>query len=67
MEALYASCGWKGHLASEGANFMKKELTVKDALNITKKLTTQPYVPPAGEAGLVVGGDVFPTSSGAVV
>merc|ERR1719502_856714 len=65
MEALYASCGWKGRLASDGAAFMKKELTVKDAVDIHKKLTTQPYVPPAGEVGLVVGGDVFPSSSGA--
>merc|ERR1719262_1533985 len=24
MEALYASCGWTGRLASEGADFMKK-------------------------------------------
>ena len=53
----YASCGWKGRLASEGAGFMKKELTVKDALDIDAKLTTQPYVPPVGAAGLVVGGD----------
>merc|ERR1719453_1678442 len=65
MEALYASCGWKGRLASDGAAFMKKELTVKDAVDIHKKLTTQPYVPPTGEVGLVVGGDVFPSSSGA--
>ena len=65
MEQLYASCGWKGRLASDGAAFMKKELTVKDAVDIHKKLTTQPYVPPAGEVGLVVGGDVFPSSSGA--
>merc|ERR1719230_644336 len=42
MEALYASCGWKGKLASAGASFMKKELTVKDAVDIHKKLTTQP-------------------------
>ena len=53
----YASCGWKGRLASEGAGFMKKELTVKDALDIDAKLTTQPYVPPVVAAGLVVGGD----------
>jgi len=55
MEALgtYASCGLKGRLASEGAGFMKKELTVKDALDIDAKLTTQPYVPPVGAAGLV--------------
>merc|ERR1719399_2605639 len=63
MEKLYASCGWKGRLASAGADFMKKELTVKDAMGISTKLATQPYVPPAGEAGLVVGGDAFPTST----
>merc|ERR1712146_521396 len=62
MEALYASCGWKGRLASDGAGFMKKELTVKDAMTIDSKLTTQPYVPPAGAVGMVVGGDVFHTS-----
>ena len=65
MEALYASCGWKGRLASDGAAFMKKELTVKDTLDIQQKLATQPYMPPVGEVGLVVGGDVFPSSSGA--
>ena len=63
MESLYASCGWKGRLANDGADFMKKELTVKDAMGISMKLATQPYAPPAGEAGLVVGGDAFPTSS----
>merc|ERR1719473_784388 len=63
MEQLYASCGWKGKLASDGADFMKKELTVKDTLDIAAKLTSQPYVPPAGAVGLVVGGDVFPTSA----
>merc|ERR1719487_3009948 len=62
MEQLYASCGWKGNLADTGAEFMKKELTVKDTLDIAAKLTQQPYVPPAGAVGLVVGGDVFPTS-----
>ena len=63
MERLYASCGWKGRLADDGAEFMKKELTVKGAMDISTKLVTQPYVPPAGEAGLVVGGDAFPTST----
>merc|ERR1719326_2182694 len=62
MEQLYASCGWKGNLADTGAEFMKKELTVKDTLDIAAKLTSQPYAPPAGAVGLVVGGDVFPTS-----
>ena len=28
MEALYAGCGWDGHLADEGSSFMKAELTV---------------------------------------
>merc|ERR1719198_2931232 len=63
MEQLYASCGWKGNLADTGAEFMKKELTVKDAVDIATKLATQPYVPPAGEIGLVQGGNVFPTSA----
>ena len=62
MERLYASCGWHGRLAEGGADFMKQELTVKDAMDITDKLTTQPYVPPAGAIGLVNGGGVFPTS-----
>merc|ERR1719502_2141513 len=57
MESLYASCGWRGRLAGDGAAFMKKELTVKDAAVIGGKLATQPYVPPAGAIGLVVGGD----------
>merc|ERR550514_1903943 len=65
MESLYASCGWKGRLADDGAGFMKKDLTVKDALTIQEKLVTQPYVPPAGAIGLVQGGDVFPSSGAA--
>lgn len=63
MEQLYASCGWTGSLQSSGADFMKAELTVKDTIDIAHKLKTQPYVPPAGELGLVQGGDVFPSSS----
>merc|ERR1719502_2314494 len=63
MEQLYASCGWKGKLADEGADFMKKELTVSDTLTIAGKLAEQPYTPPVGAIGLVVGGDVFPTSA----
>merc|ERR1719487_465811 len=62
MEQLYASCGWTGTLASANAGFMKKELTVKDAIDISEKLTTQPYMPPA-HSNLVVGGDVFPTTT----
>ena len=64
MEALYASCGWTGRLASDGASFVKKELTVKNAQDIADKLVHQPYVPPPA-SNLVVGGDLFPTSSGA--
>merc|ERR1719326_1009067 len=62
MEQLYASCGWTGRLAANGAAFMKKELTVKDAIDISEKLATQPYVPPAAQ-NIVNGGDVFPVSS----
>ena len=61
MEQLYASCGWKGRLAEQGADFMKKELTVKNVMDISEKLTTQPYVPPV-EQNMVTGGNVFPTS-----
>merc|ERR1712167_60200 len=61
MEQLYASCGWKGRLAEQGADFMKEELTVKNVMDISEKLTTQPYVPPV-EQNIVVGGNVFPTS-----
>ena len=63
MESLYAACGWQGRLAGEGADFMKAELTVKNAIDIADKLTSQPYKPPAGAMGLVAGGDVFPTSA----
>eukprot|EP00316_Scyphosphaera_apsteinii_P004750 CAMPEP_0119314778 /NCGR_PEP_ID=MMETSP1333-20130426/34029_1 /TAXON_ID=418940 /ORGANISM="Scyphosphaera apsteinii, Strain RCC1455" /LENGTH=503 /DNA_ID=CAMNT_0007319977 /DNA_START=61 /DNA_END=1572 /DNA_ORIENTATION=+ len=63
MEALYASCGWKGRLADAGADFMKAELTVADAATIGAKLTQQPYVPPVGELGLVASGNVFPSAS----
>jgi hypothetical protein len=45
MEALYAACGWTGELASEGADFMKSELTVNDVVQIASKASTQPYVP----------------------
>lgn len=62
MEALYASCGWTGRLASADASFVKKELTIKDALDINDKLVQQPYVPPP-TSNLVMGGNVFPTSS----
>merc|ERR1712093_173877 len=46
MEALYRACQWSGHLADEGANFMKAELTVADTIAIKKKVTEQPYTPP---------------------
>lgn len=60
MEALYQACGWTGALASDGAAFMKKELTVKDALDVATKVATQPYQP---ESVAPVGGNIFPTSS----
>ena len=63
MEQLYAACGWTGRLADKGAAFMKKELTVADVQKIGAKLSEQPYVPPAGAAGLVAGGGAFPMSS----
>merc|ERR1719152_959141 len=63
MEQLYAACGWHGRLAESGAAFMKKELTVHDAAKIGAKIEQQPYKPPAGAAGLVLGGDTFPTSA----
>ena len=45
MESLYSACGWKGHLADGGADFMKSELTVHDAAKIAAKVVTQPYMP----------------------
>jgi len=63
MERLYAACGWTGKLTEAGAAFMKKELTVNDAAGITAKITQQPYTPPVGVMGLVVGGDAFPASA----
>merc|ERR1719199_1436143 len=59
MDALYASCGWTGALASEGANFMKSELTVGDALKIVDKMAAQPYKP---NSLAPQGGDIFPTA-----
>ena len=47
MEALYVQCAWSGHLADDGADFMKAELTVADTIKIAQKVTTQPYVPPS--------------------
>jgi len=47
LEDLYANCGTTGQLADSTFDFMKEELTVKDAIGITSKVTTQPYQPPA--------------------
>merc|ERR1719281_2130968 len=58
MDALYASCGWTGALASEGANFMKSELTVSDVLKIAYKKAAQPYTP---DSLAPENGDMFPT------
>merc|ERR1711988_61299 len=46
LEQLYAACSTKGHLADQEFDFMKKELTVKDANDIADKISTQPYKPP---------------------
>ena len=59
MDALYASCGWTGPLASQGADFMKSELTVADALKIADKMAAQPYKP---NSLAPQGGDIFPTA-----
>merc|ERR1719231_1801224 len=61
MEELYRACGWTGKLASEGAGFMKTELTVNDAADIVTKVTTQPYQP---ESAAPLNANAFPTSSG---
>merc|ERR1711904_267310 len=47
MEQLYRQCQWDGHLADEGAAFMKDELTVATAQDIQAKLVHQPYKPPS--------------------
>jgi hypothetical protein len=57
LEQLYAACNAKGNLADQQFDFMKKELTVNDAVCIADKLTTQPYKPPPHS---VIGHDVFP-------
>lgn len=59
MEQLYAACGWKGRLASTGADFMKKELTVNELAMLSDKVATQPYKP---ESLAPVEGDVFPVA-----
>merc|ERR1711976_91748 len=44
MEMLYNACNAKGRLADEEFDFMKKELPVKDVLDINKKITEQPKI-----------------------
>jgi len=63
MEALYASCTDTGRLSTNKFDFMTKELTVKDAMDIGNKVSTQPP-PPA--SGLVQSFNVFPTNGSAV-
>jgi len=60
MEELYAACAWNGQLAEDGANFMKEELTVKDAIDICKKIQEQPY---ASSPVVVAEANVFPTEA----
>jgi len=57
LEQLYAACSTKGHLADQQFDFMKKELTVKDANDISDKISTQPYKPPVQS---VAGFNAFP-------
>jgi len=57
LEQLYAACSTKGHLADQQFDFMKKELTVKDANDIADKISTQPYKPPVQS---VAGFNAFP-------
>jgi len=58
LEQLYAACSTEGRLADEQFDFMKKELTAKDANDIADKISTQPYTPPVqGVAGF----NVFPS------
>merc|ERR1719428_2349891 len=59
LEDLYAKCSAEGHLVDNTFDFMKEQLTVKDAIDINTKVTMQPYKPPAA---LVNNFDVFPTS-----
>jgi len=42
LEDLYAKCSAEGTLADSTFDFMKKELTVKDAIDISTKISTQP-------------------------
>jgi hypothetical protein len=57
LEQLYAACSTNGHLADQQFDFMKKELTVKDANDIADKISAQPYKPPVQS---VAGFNAFP-------
>merc|ERR1711862_206989 len=58
LEALYASCSIEGRLADPSFDFMKGELTAKDAADIKMKGVTRPCRPPPAA---VVNHDVFPS------
>ena len=49
--------GADGRLGDSAFDFMKEELTVKDAVDITTKVKTQPYAPPPVA---VTGASTFP-------
>jgi len=57
LEDLYAKCGANGQLADSTFDFMKKELTVNNAMDIETKIAIQPYKPPSQP---VANHDVFP-------
>jgi len=57
LEDLYARCGANGQLADSTFDFMKQKLTVKDMVDITTKVVTQPYRAPSIS---VANHDVFP-------
>ena len=42
MENLYNNCNESGRLADSAFDFMKEELTVKDVIDIKKKIVGQP-------------------------
>jgi len=56
MEQLYASCHDSGNLADAKFDFMKDELTVKNVIDIQKKVNEQPV----SKSGGVEGFDQFP-------
>ena len=60
MEALYRACGWAGRLADSGANFMKSELTVNDALTLQSQIKARPYKSQSMDP---VDGDIFPIAA----